>query len=137
MVKRMAEFNRFIDFVGFFEPVLQEKCFTWFGSNNQRSRIDKIFVSKEWMISGFEAKVNCKGRFFSGLCYLVLLGNTMQNWGPKPFRFADNWLQVPGFLEMCKVEWSKGNFQGWAGYKLMQKMEIKRTFEDLGKRCVW
>ncbi|GKV35976.1 hypothetical protein SLEP1_g44163 [Rubroshorea leprosula] len=51
------------------------------------------------------------------------------DWGPKPFKFFDSWLEKPGCKEMIKKVWNSTTVKGWKGCGLKEK--LKRTKQAL------
>ncbi|GKV00720.1 hypothetical protein SLEP1_g13361 [Rubroshorea leprosula] len=56
----------------------------------------------------------------------ILLKFQQVDWGPKPFRFFDAWLKMEGCRELIKEVWSKAEIEGWAGYRLKEKMKLTK-----------
>ena len=71
--------------------------YTWF-RKNAASRIDRVWVDKEILLKVPNGKVRCKGRLFSDHHPLVFTTEQVQ-WGPKPFRTIDSWLEEPSFMK--------------------------------------
>lgn len=61
----------------------------------------------------------------------ILLQNQVQDWGPKPFKFFNAWLKVPGFKKYVEEKWGGYNVEGWGGYILKEKLKLLR--EDIKK----
>ncbi|GKV40773.1 hypothetical protein SLEP1_g48376 [Rubroshorea leprosula] len=58
----------------------------------------------------------------------VLLKNEVKNWGPKPFRLFNAWLQHPEFKLKVAELWKTTHIQGWGGYILKQKLKETKSF---------
>ncbi|GKV22579.1 hypothetical protein SLEP1_g32439 [Rubroshorea leprosula] len=56
-------------------------------------------------------------------------GSRKVDWGPKPFRFFDSWLDQSGCKEVIVSVWSDSDVKGWNGFKLKEK--LKRTKKAL------
>lgn len=67
-------------------------------------------------------------RSVSDHCALMLM-TRCEDWGPKPFRFINEWLHDPGFKEKVHESWSEGGIQGWASFVVKEK--LKRLRETL------
>ncbi|GKU94128.1 hypothetical protein SLEP1_g7656 [Rubroshorea leprosula] len=98
----MREFDSFIRDVEFVDLPLVGRKFTWWGLN----------------------------RIVFDHCP-ILLKQQEVDWGPKPFKFFDTWLEQEGCRELIKETWSKVDIQGWAGYRIKEK--LKMTKEALRK----
>ncbi|KAJ0846473.1 putative Endonuclease/exonuclease/phosphatase superfamily [Helianthus annuus] len=89
------DFNRFIEESGLHEFNLTGNRFTYF-SGNKMSRIDHILVCwnlfNEWPSKEYRALP----RLRSDHCPLILKTES-RNFGPKPFRFFNSWLQRTDF----------------------------------------
>lgn len=77
--------------------------FTWFGPSNKKSRLDRVLINHCWLD---------KGQWFITLFHRknsdhkpVISCVTNPNWGPKPFKFFDWWLQEPGLKEVIHNCW--------------------------------
>ncbi|GKU98851.1 hypothetical protein SLEP1_g11790 [Rubroshorea leprosula] len=58
----------------------------------------------------------------------VLLKNEVKNWGPKPFRLFNAWLQHLEFKPKVAELWKTTHIQGWGGYILKQKLKETKSF---------
>ena len=47
-----------------------------------------------------------------------------RDWGPRPFRFLNSWIEQPSFLEVVYKSWTETEIEGWAGYCIFKKMEV-------------
>ena len=45
------------------------------------------------------------------------------DWGPKPFRVFDWWLQQKGYQKMVREAWSNDQQGGWGGIVLKKKLK--------------
>ncbi|GKU99298.1 hypothetical protein SLEP1_g12166 [Rubroshorea leprosula] len=54
------------------------------------------------------------------------------DWGPKPFRFFDAWLEQPRCKEVITSAWCDNEVEGWNGFKIKEK--LKRTKKALKER---
>ncbi|GKV11786.1 hypothetical protein SLEP1_g23006 [Rubroshorea leprosula] len=102
ITREMREFDSFIHVTGLVDLPLAGRKYTWHSANGQhRSRIDRFLVSKECLQKWNDFKQWGLGRSVSDHCPL-LLKNEKIDWGPKPFKFFDAWLEHPD----CKEKWS-------------------------------
>ncbi|KAJ0734229.1 putative endonuclease/exonuclease/phosphatase [Helianthus annuus] len=94
------KFNDFLDKVELHEYGLKGRNFRWV-SSNKCSRIDRIFVSlnflNDWPMAEYRALARDKSDHSP-----LILKVEYRNYGPKPFRFFNSWLDRSGFDEVIK-----------------------------------
>jgi hypothetical protein len=98
----VLDFNNFVAEMDLLDlPVLGRK-FTWFHSNGRSmSRIDRAFVSDDWLLMWGQPSLWVLSRSVSDHCPLILrCGNV--DWGPRPFRFNNHWLQNASFKSVVE-----------------------------------
>ncbi|XP_022041656.2 uncharacterized protein LOC110944302 [Helianthus annuus] len=119
------EFNDFIDKVELHEYGLKGRKFT-FVSGNKCSRIDRIFVSLNFLNDWPAAEYRALAREKSDHSPLVLKV-AYRNFEPKPFRFFNSWIDRVGFDDMIKR--AASNFQGSGAPDvcLMKKFKFLRN----------
>ncbi|GKV49692.1 hypothetical protein SLEP1_g56430 [Rubroshorea leprosula] len=123
-----CEIRNFADFIreaGLVDLSLIGRKFTWYQANgSSMSRLDRFLLSKEWLNNWGDLKQKGLNRTVSDHCPL-LLKNEVQDWGSKPFRRFDAWLDRPGFKEKVTEVWNKIEVTGWMGYKgLFEGFEV-------------
>lgn len=138
-----SDFNQFIEGMELLDIPLIGRRFTWMKPNGlQMSRLDRILVTSTWIDSwpGFSQEV--LPRDISDHCPL-LLRNSNQNWGPKPFRFLNCWFDDPRFKGFVLDTWRGFQIDGWGAYVLKEKLKNLKTclnkwnietFGDLNRR---
>ncbi|XP_028075241.1 uncharacterized protein LOC114277542 [Camellia sinensis] len=57
----------------------------------------------------------------------ILLKDDDRDWGPKPFKFINAWLSHPSFMSEVKKRWEEVQVQGWAGLRVMRKLNMLRS----------
>ncbi|GKV05619.1 hypothetical protein SLEP1_g17606 [Rubroshorea leprosula] len=120
----MREFDGFIRDVGLVDLPLIGRKFTWVqASGHHMSRIDRFLLSEGWLNKWGDAKQWGLNRTVSDHCP-ILLKQQVVDWGPKPFKFFDSWLEQEGCRELIKETWSKADIQGWAGYRIKEKLKL-------------
>ncbi|GKU90856.1 hypothetical protein SLEP1_g4800 [Rubroshorea leprosula] len=61
----------------------------------------------------------------------------IMDWGPKPFRFFDAWLESPEFKDIVTDVWKSIVVGGWNGYRLKKKLkETKKVLKAWSKNMV-
>jgi hypothetical protein len=118
-----TEMREFVDFVEGMDlvdlPVLGRR-FTWFhSSGSAMSRIDRVFVSEDWLSIWGHSSLWVLPRDVSDHCPLILRRNG-HDWGPKPFRFNNAWLEHKDFSKVVEDEWGRQNVVGWMGFVLRE-----------------
>lgn len=83
---------------------LINSSFTWFGPSNKRGKLDRALVSAEWFQKG-EWITQAFHRKHSDHRPLVLKSE-MHEWGPRPFKFFNCWLQDSTLAQRLKRCWT-------------------------------
>jgi hypothetical protein len=98
----MNGFRGFIDDLNLIDLPLLGRRFSWFHSNGvAMSRIDRCLVSPEWLECWGDGSVWVGSRDISDHCPLILK-NLVFDWGPKPFRFNNHWLEDKNFKKVVE-----------------------------------
>lgn len=79
--------------------------FTWFGPSNKRSKLDRALISHEWVRTGSWVLVSLRRR--NSDHRPIVLKSSQCNWGPKPFKFFNCWLQDKGLMDNLGAIWKK------------------------------
>lgn len=97
----------------FFEDFIMSAClievsmnnakYTWYGPDKNSSKLDRMLVSAEWMTSR-EWVVQAQHRKTSDHRPLNL-SSPKNQWGPKPFRFFNCWLEEKAFVGLLRSAW--------------------------------
>ncbi|XP_058787450.1 uncharacterized protein LOC131661827 [Vicia villosa] len=100
------------------------KKFTWQGGDGRsRSRIDRFLVSdkvvNDWGIVGQFVG----DRDLSDHCPIWLEVDN-NNWGPKPFKFNNEWFSIDSFLPFVKKEWEDLKVEGRGDFVLKEKLRL-------------
>ncbi|GKV47213.1 hypothetical protein SLEP1_g54131 [Rubroshorea leprosula] len=135
--REMPEFDDFINECGLVDLPLIGRKFTWYQSNGaSMSRLDRFLLSEEWCLNWENVKQWGLNRSFSDHCPIILK-NQIMDWGPKPFRFFDAWLEFPQFKGMVRDIWMSIVVIGWNGFCLKEKLkEIKKVLKVWSKNMV-
>ncbi|MCH79401.1 cysteine-rich receptor-like protein kinase [Trifolium medium] len=118
----MIGFWGFIEALDCIDLPLLGRRFTWYNSNGRSmSRIDRVLVSSEWLDFWGASSVWVISRDVSDHCPLVLK-NSNNDWGPKPFRFNNHWLTLKNFKKIVEDGWKEQEVTGWMGFVLKEKL---------------
>ncbi|MCH94158.1 LINE-1 reverse transcriptase like, partial [Trifolium medium] len=122
-VREMAEFDRFLEDLELVDLPLIGRRFTWFHPNGiAMSRLDRVLLSNEWLFKWGNPIVRVLPREVSDHCPLVVRYGNL-DWGPKPFRFNNFWLQNKSFKELVVRTWEGQTFSGWMGFVLKDRLK--------------
>jgi exonuclease III len=134
-VGSQSERTEFCSFIDGFEVVdvpVTGKKFTWISSDGlAMSRLDRFLLSEGFIEKGGITNQRVGDRDISDHCPIWLECSTL-NWGPKPFKFLNCWLQHPEFFSFVKDVWEKTIIQGKSAFVLKEKNEkIERSLEGM------
>ncbi|GKV50269.1 hypothetical protein SLEP1_g56981 [Rubroshorea leprosula] len=135
--REMPEFDEFINECGLVDLPLIGRKFTWYQSNGaSMSRLDRFLLSEEWCLNWENVKQWGLNRSLSYHCPIVLK-NQITDWGPKPFRFFDAWMELPQFKDIVTDTWKSTVVNGWNGYRLKEKLkETKKVLKVWSKNMI-
>ncbi|WJX28141.1 hypothetical protein P8452_16895 [Trifolium repens] len=127
----MVEFNSFLDHLDLVDMPLIGRSFTWFHPNGvAMSRLDRILLSSSWCDVWGTPCVWALSRDVADHFPLVLKYNS-SDWGPKPFRFNNFWLQHCDFKALVTNAWEAQEAVGWMGFVLKEKLKgLKTVIKD-------
>ncbi|GLU19133.1 hypothetical protein SLE2022_353980 [Rubroshorea leprosula] len=121
--REIREFNDFIEMNGLVDLPMIGRKFSWYRPNGHyMSRLDRFLFSEEWLVKWTDLKQWGLPRSLSDHCP-ILVRDEARNWGPKPFRFYNVWLQDPAFREMVENQWNNSDTRGWGGFVLKEKFK--------------
>ncbi|XP_022011664.1 uncharacterized protein LOC110911363 [Helianthus annuus] len=97
------DFNEFIDETGLVEYSIRGRKFTFLAPNsNKLNKIDRVLVSKDFFEAWPDACFGVLPRLHSNHCPLIL-ETSRKNFGAKPFRFFNSWLEKEGFDDLVET----------------------------------
>lgn len=121
--------------LGLVDLPMERRKYTWYKENGSScSRLDRFLLSSSWIAKwphlvqvGLKRKVSDHAA--------VLLKEDVTDWGPKPFKFVNGWMNEKGFKELVEEEWRKHKVEGWSGFVLKEKLKhikeiIKRWYKE-------
>jgi len=116
-------FNDFIENFELLDIPMVGRKFTWYKPNGLvKSRIERIFVSKELLDVWLNNKKIVLSRSVSDHCTLVLKVLSM-DWGSKSFRSLNVWQRDGRFLEFIRNKWQSCEVLGGGMFVLKEKMK--------------
>jgi hypothetical protein len=106
-------------------PVLGKK-FSWFSADGKSmSRIDRFLLSDGFITSQGTAGQWIGDRDISDHCP-IWLTTSSNNWGPKPFRVINGWLNHPEFKDFVESAWKSYDVRGKKAFVLKEKLKLLR-----------
>ncbi|XP_022042250.1 uncharacterized protein LOC110944915 [Helianthus annuus] len=97
-----SAFNGFIDSAELVEYYMRDRRFTFIAPNsNKLSKIDRVFVSREFFNTWPNACLRALPRLFSDHCPLLLVVDS-KNFGAIPFRFFNSWFEKEGLVNVVE-----------------------------------
>jgi exonuclease III len=115
--EEIAEFDDFITDPELIDLPLHGRRFTW---TLCMSRIDRILISESWIRDWPDSKQWSLDKELSDHCPIMLC-ESEQNWGPKPFRMLNCWKDIDGYHNFVKEQWRELSVEGWGMYVLKEK----------------
>ncbi|PNX54610.1 cysteine-rich receptor-like protein kinase, partial [Trifolium pratense] len=135
-----SERAEFAEFINAFEVVdipLVDKKFSWFNSDGSAiSRLDRFFLSEGFIEKGSISNQWVGGRNISDHCPIWLSCSNL-NWGPKPFKFNNYWLQHPDFFAFVKQTWENLDIRGKKTFVLKEKLRKLKEILKVWNREVF
>jgi len=122
-VVEMALYKAFRREIDLEDKKVVGRRFTWYHSNGiSMSRIDRVLISEEWNRAWGDSTLWVLPRDVSDHCPLVLKVGGW-DWGPKPFRFNNYWLENRRFKPLVEEVWRNQNLGGWMRFILKEKLK--------------
>jgi exonuclease III len=131
-------FNVFIANIGLVDLPLMGRKFTWIRPNGKcMSRLDRVLISDKWWEDCGEVSLWGLKRDVSDHCPLIVKYDG-HDWGPKPFRFNNHWLNNKDFPKLVEKEWASFKVEGRKGYALKEKLKmLKGALRKWNKEGIW
>jgi hypothetical protein len=132
--REVEEFGAFIQELEMVDMPLLGRQFTWFHPNEvTMSRLDRVLLSVDWLSLSGSPAVWVVERDVSDHCPLILRYSIV-DWGPKPFRFNNYWLNNKQFKDLVVDTWNSQHFNGWMGFVLKERLkELKGVIRNWSK----
>ncbi|KAH1261405.1 putative ribonuclease H protein [Glycine max] len=122
-----SEFNSWISDMALEEVRSVGRIFTWYRPNGTAmSRLDRFLLSDEWLSQWPDSTQFVLDRDYSDHCPILLRSRTI-DWGPRPFKIMDWWLQDKEFQNMVRHRWGNYHPSGWGGFALKMKLKFIKS----------
>ncbi|XP_058726433.1 uncharacterized protein LOC131597778 [Vicia villosa] len=137
------EFAGFISDTGLEDVPCKGKKFSWFSSDGgSKSRLDRFLVSSNIVnLWGVVAqKIGDKDISDHFPIWLVV---DKMDWGPKPFKFNNEWFHHKDFIDFVEKEWRGMLIQGRGDFVLKEKIRLLKfklrwwNSNVFGKILIW
>ncbi|XP_058725904.1 uncharacterized protein LOC131597211 [Vicia villosa] len=118
------EFADFIEGIGLVDVPCKGKIFSWYsGDGRAKSRIDRLLVSDAivsiWGVVGQLISTRYVSDHFP-----VWLDIDKEDWGPKLFKFNNEWFSNNDFVSFIEKEWKELEVSGRGDYVLKEKFRL-------------
>ncbi|XP_058774615.1 uncharacterized protein LOC131648899 [Vicia villosa] len=118
------DFSGFIEDIGLVDVPCKGKRFSWFsGDGKSKSRIDRFLVSNNIVSSWGVVGQLIGDRDVSDHCPVWLVVDK-EDWGPKPFKFNNEWFSHKSFLSFVEEEWKNLKVYGRGDFVLKEKFRL-------------
>ncbi|XP_015947826.1 uncharacterized protein LOC107472811 [Arachis duranensis] len=114
------DFRAWINDMELIDLALNDRKYTWFRGQSC-NRIDRCLVSVEWTDVYSDMRLRGGPRGLLDHCPLIIEDSRNFD-GPRPFRSLDSWFTHDGFLRMVKEEW-----RGLGEVHFLEKMKALTT----------
>lgn len=99
---KLVEFNAFIDNMEVIELPFVGRRFSWIrAGGGAMNRLDKALVSLEWLQEWPNSTQYVLDRSISNCC-LIIVKHYNIDWGPRPFKICNYWIEEPWFVDFVK-----------------------------------
>lgn len=123
----MSCFDNFIRQSNLIDLPLVGRTFTWYKADGScKSKLDRILVNDVWNDKWPQLVLKGGGRSVSDHIP-IFLECSIRDWGPKPFKFMNSWMQHPNFQVFVKSKWQSYNILGWGGFVLKEKLKLLKN----------
>lgn len=125
--REISTFDNFIVQANLVEIPLIGRTFTWYRKDGScKSKLDRMLVNEDWLNTWPHYVIKSSGRTLSDNCP-IFMEASVQDWGPKPFRFINSWTTHPNFIHFINIKWNEYRVEGWAGFRLKEKLKLMKA----------
>lgn len=136
-LRDISKFNEFIELNNLIELPLGGRVFTWYRKDGTcKSKLDRFLVNEEWVNKWPNQAVKSIGRTFSDHC-AIFTESTVKDWGPRPFKFINSWIHHSDFPAFINSKWNNYSVDGWAGFRLKEKLKLLKADLKVWNRDVF
>ncbi|KAL8497360.1 hypothetical protein ACS0TY_020881 [Phlomoides rotata] len=130
----MDRFNNFIEGCDLSEIQLVGRRFTWYRPDGTcKSKLDQLLVNTNWL-NKWPGQILREGKRALSDHVPIFIEGSNKDWGPRPFKFFNQWIQHPGYKELIEKVWSTSTKQGWASFVIKEKLkEVKTELKSWSK----
>ncbi|XP_058756017.1 uncharacterized protein LOC131629235 [Vicia villosa] len=122
--KEVELFAKFIDKSALVDIPCKGKKFSWYrGDGKSMSRIDRFILSNE-VVTRWEVMGQLIGDRDISDHYPIWILKDQRNWGPKPFKFNNEWFSLDSFIPFVENEWKSLKVEGRGDYVLKEKLRL-------------
>lgn len=108
----ILNFNNFVLGSNLMEIQLVGRSFTWYHPDGTcKSKLDRMLVNLTWSQTWPNQLMKGGKRSLSDHVP-IFIDEVVKDWGPKPFRFFNQWIQHPTFCEFVAEKWNSFDIQG-------------------------
>ncbi|KAL8534970.1 hypothetical protein ACS0TY_010843 [Phlomoides rotata] len=112
----IAAFNEFILQANLFELPLICRFYTWYRKDGScKSKLDRMLMTKllfeKWWPNILRSLP-------------IFIESSIQDWGPKPFKFINCWISRLDFKAFIKIRSEDHKVLRWAGFRLKEKLKL-------------
>jgi len=119
----MSHYQNFVRNVELEDHNVVGRRFTWYHPNERSmSRIDRMLILEEWNRFWGDSTLWVLPRDVSDHCPLVLKVGGW-DWGPKPFRFNNYWLENRKLKDVVEESWNVQEVNEWMCCVLKDKLK--------------
>ncbi|GMJ01096.1 hypothetical protein HRI_003778800 [Hibiscus trionum] len=123
----MEAFGEFVHAAGLIDLPLVGKRFTWFGYGNRCSRIYRYLISSCWLDAFISIQQAALKRGVSDHTTLLLKCDD-NDWGPRPFRFFNCWMDGRANIRQILEEWCRLTKVGVGNENIVVKLRHLKQF---------
>ncbi|KAL8487237.1 hypothetical protein ACS0TY_023782 [Phlomoides rotata] len=125
--KDMDKFGDFIEESQLWEMPLVGKRFNWYRPDGScKSKLDRFLIYEDWMLNWPSQKLRGGRRSLSDH-KPIYVEEDAKDWGPKPFKLFNWWLNKKSFVDLVESKWNSYNIVGHASYRFKEKLKCLKV----------
>ncbi|KAL8488264.1 hypothetical protein ACS0TY_024515 [Phlomoides rotata] len=120
----MENLNNLIEGSDLTKIQLVGKCFIWYCPDRScKSKLDRLLVNYNWLAKWPDVVLKGGKRSLSDHVPIFIEGYK-KDWGPKLFKFFNQWIQHPNYKSIVERAWNSSIVQGWTCFVIKKKLKI-------------